>query len=95
MLFINNVKWDYAIAFIVVAYLFTVFFSIITIITEDLTYHQYKKKGIGLQLIITAFLEPFVNHPFILYAAIKGNFDYYFNKKIKWGEMTRKGMSSN
>tara|TARA_R110000868_G_scaffold401085_1_gene676387 strand:+ start:2781 stop:4190 length:1410 start_codon:yes stop_codon:yes gene_type:complete len=91
----HTVKWDYAIAFIVLSYLFTVLFSIITIISEELTYHQYKKKGIGLQLISTAFLEPFTNHPFILYAAIKGNFDYYFNKKIKWGEMTRKGMTND
>ncbi|WP_418264893.1 glycosyltransferase family 2 protein [Flavobacterium faecale] len=91
----NSVQWDYAIAFMVVAYLFTVFFSVVTIITEELTYHQYKKKGIGYQLIKTAFLEPFVNHPFVLYSAIKGNFDYYFNKKIKWGEMTRKGMTNN
>lgn len=91
----HTVKWDYAIAFIVLSYLFTVLFSIVTIISEELTYHQYKKKGIGFQLILTAFLEPFTNHPFILYAAIKGNFDYYFNKKIKWGEMTRKGMTND
>lgn len=91
----NNVVWDYAIVFLILAYLFTVLFSIITIITEELTYHQYTKKGMGLQLVKTAFTEPILNHPFILYAAIKGNFDYYFNKKIKWGEMTRKGMSNN
>lgn len=91
----HTVKWDYAIAFIVLSYLFTVLFSIVTIISEELTYHQYKKKGIGFQLILTAFLEPFTNHPFILFAAIKGNFDYYFNKKIKWGEMTRKGMTND
>jgi cellulose synthase/poly-beta-1,6-N-acetylglucosamine synthase-like glycosyltransferase len=90
----GNVKWDYAIAFLILAYLFTVFFSIITIITEDLTYHQYKKRGIILQLILTALLEPILNHPVILYSAIKGNFDYYFNKKIKWGEMVRKGMTN-
>ncbi|MFA9188517.1 glycosyltransferase family 2 protein [Flavobacterium sp. FBOR7N2.3] len=91
----NNVVWEYAIVFLILAYLFTVLFSIITIITEELTYHQYTKRGMGLQLIKTAFTEPILNHPFILYAAIKGNFDYYFNKKIKWGEMTRKGMSNN
>ena len=91
----KNVMWDYIFVFIIVAYLFTVLFSIVTIITEELTYHQYKKKGMGFQLIKTAFLEPIVNHPFILYAALKGNFDYYFNKSIKWGEMTRKGMSNN
>jgi cellulose synthase/poly-beta-1,6-N-acetylglucosamine synthase-like glycosyltransferase len=90
----GNVKWDYAIAFLILAYLFTVFFSIITIITEDLTYHQYKKKGIISQLILTALLEPILSHPVILYSAIKGNFDYYFNKKIKWGEMVRKGMTN-
>jgi hypothetical protein len=52
------------------------------------------EKGIGLQLLKTAFLEPFINHPFILYAAIKGNIDYHFNKKIKWGEMTRRQSNS-
>ncbi len=91
----KNIAWEYAILFIIVAYLFTVLFSIITIITEELTYQQYKKKGMCFQLIKTAFLEPIINHPFILYAALKGNYDYYFNKKIKWGEMTRKGMSNN
>lgn len=94
LIIIGNVRWDFAFAFIVLAYLFTVFFSIVTIITEELTYHQYKKKGISLQLLITALLEPIVNHPVVLYAAIKGNYDYYFNKKKKWGEMVRKGMSN-
>lgn len=94
LIIIGNVKWDYAIAFLTLAYLFTVLFSIITIITEELTYHQYKKKGIVLKLITTALLEPIINHPVILYSAIKGNYDYYFNKKIKWGEMVRKGMSN-
>ena len=94
LIIVGKVEWDYAIAFIVLAYLFTVLFSIITIITEELTYHQYKKKGIVLQLIFTALLEPIINHPVILYSAIKGNYDYYFNKKIKWGEMVRKGMSN-
>ena len=94
LIIVGKVEWDYAIAFIVLAYLFTVLFSIITIITEELTYHQYKKKGIVLQLIITALLEPVINHPVVLYSAIKGNYDYYFNKKIKWGEMVRKGMSN-
>ena len=89
------VVWEYAISFLVFAYLFNVLFSIITIITEELTYHQYSKKGMGWQLVKTAFTEPILNHPVVLYAAIKGNFDYHFNKKIKWGEMTRKGMSSN
>lgn len=90
---LNEVRWDYAIAFIALAYFFTVLFSIVAIFSEELTFHQYKKKGTGFKLILISVLEPFVLHPFILYAAIRGNMDYYFNKKKKWGEMTRKGMT--
>ncbi|MFV8270189.1 glycosyltransferase family 2 protein [Flavobacterium sp. GT2N3] len=90
---LHHVRWDYSIAFIIFAYSFSVLFSIVAIITEELTYHQYKKKGTGYNLIKIAFLEPFINHPIILYAAICGNIDYYFNKKKKWGAMTRKGMT--
>ena len=89
----DKIRWDYAVGFIILAYLFTVFFSLLALITEELTYNQYKKKGTGIKLLKIAFLEPFVIHPFILYAAIRGNIDYYFNKKKKWGEMTRKGMT--
>ncbi|RTY96822.1 glycosyltransferase family 2 protein, partial [Flavobacterium bomense] len=93
LIFLNEVRWDYAFAFIIVAYLFSVLFSIVAIVSEELTYHQYKKKSIGFKLIMIAFLEPLVNHPTILYSAIKGNIDYYFYKKIEWGTMTRKGMT--
>jgi len=92
---LNEVRWDYALAFIILAYLFAVLFSIVAIFSEELTYHQYKKKGTGFKLIMISLLEPFVLHPFILYAAIRGNIDYYFNKKKKWGEMTRKGMATS
>lgn len=95
LVFYNEVRWDYTFAFILLAYLFTVLFSILAIISEELTYNQYKKKGTGFKMVVISFLEPFVIHPFILYAAIVGNKDYYFNKKKKWGAMTRKGMANN
>ena len=93
LIVLNEVRWDYAFAFIILAYLFSVLFSIVAIVSEELTYHQYKKKSIGFKLVMIAFLEPFVNHPTILYSAIKGNIDYYFNKKKKWGVMIKKGMT--
>ncbi len=91
---LNKVRWDYALAFIIMAYLFSVLFSIVAIVSEELTFHQYKKKATGFKLVLIAILEPLVNHPFILYSAIKGNIDYYFNKKKKWGKMVRKGMAN-
>jgi cellulose synthase/poly-beta-1,6-N-acetylglucosamine synthase-like glycosyltransferase len=95
LIFLKDVLWDYALIFLVLAYLFSVLFSIIALYSEELTFHQYKKKGTGYKLILLSALEPFVLHPFILYAAIKGNIDYYFNRTIKWGQMERKGMGSN
>ena len=76
-------------------YLFSLLFSFVAIFTEEFTYHQYKRKGIGFKLILTVFLEPFILHPLVLYAAMRGNYDYYFNKKKKWGVMVRKGLSKS
>jgi len=87
-------RWEYSIVFILLAYLFSVMFSMLAIITEEHTYHQYKKKGKGFQLVKIAFQEPIFHHPVNLYASLKGNWDYYFNKKKKWGKMTRKGMGN-
>ncbi|AXT18327.1 glycosyltransferase [Flavobacteriaceae bacterium AU392] len=89
---LQEVRWEYALCFTFMAYLFSVLFSIIAIYSEELTFHQYKKKGTGYKLVLISALEPFVLHPFVLYAAIKGNFDYYFNKKKKWGKMKRRGL---
>ncbi len=94
LIILQEVKWEYAISFLILSYLFSVVFSLIAIYSEELTFHQYKKKGTGLKLVLLSALEPFALHPFILYAAIKGNYDYYFNKNKKWGNMVRKGLST-
>jgi cellulose synthase/poly-beta-1,6-N-acetylglucosamine synthase-like glycosyltransferase len=94
LVILNEVRWDYTFSFLILAYLFSVLFSIIALYSEELTFHEYKKKGTGYKLLLLSALEPFILHPFILYAAIRGNYDYYFNKKKKWGEMVRKGLST-
>lgn len=91
LIVLDEVRWDYAFVFISAAYLFTVLFTILAIFSEELTYHQYKKKGTGIKLLITSFLEPFISHPFILYAAITGNLNYYLKKEKGWGKMIRRG----
>ncbi len=94
LLILKQVRWEYALSFLVLAYIFSVLFSIVALYSEELTFHQYKKKGTGYKLVLLSALEPLVLHPFILYAAIRGNIDYYFNKKKKWGAMERKGLAS-
>jgi cellulose synthase/poly-beta-1,6-N-acetylglucosamine synthase-like glycosyltransferase len=95
LVILKEVRWEYALSFLVLAYLFSVLFSIVALYSEELTFHQYKKKGTGYKLVLLSALEPFILHPFILYAAIRGNIDYYFNKNKKWGEMQRKGLTGN
>lgn len=94
LVFLQQVRWEYAISFLVLAYLFSVLFSIIALYSEELSFHEYKKKGTGYKLVLLSALEPFILHPFILYAAVRGNYDYYFNKKKKWGTMVRKGLTT-
>src|SRR5690606_36670468 len=77
LLVLQEVRWDYAISFMLLAYLFSVLFSIAALYSEELTFYQYKKMGTGLKLVLLSALEPFVLHPFVVYAAIRGNYDYY------------------
>ncbi|WP_100611003.1 glycosyltransferase family 2 protein [Confluentibacter lentus] len=95
LIVLQEVRWDFAISFFLLAYLFSVVFSIVALYSEELTFHQYKKKGTGFKLVLLSAIEPFLLHPFVLYAAIRGNYDYYFNKKKKWGNMVRKGLVNN
>ena len=89
----QSISWSFVLGLFLLAYLFSLLFSFVAIFTEEFTYHQYKNKGIGLKLVLTIILEPFILHPLVLYAAMRGNWDYYFNKNKKWGVMVRKGLA--
>jgi cellulose synthase/poly-beta-1,6-N-acetylglucosamine synthase-like glycosyltransferase len=92
--YIGALNWLYAWSFIIVAYLFSITFSMAAILSEELTYRQYTKKGDALKLLVVALIEPFTFHIFTLYSALRGNLDYYTKKKGKWGDMVRKGMGN-
>jgi cellulose synthase/poly-beta-1,6-N-acetylglucosamine synthase-like glycosyltransferase len=93
--YIDAINWIIALSFIVVAYLFSVLFSMTAILSEELTYRQYTRKGDAFKLLIVALIEPFTFHLFTLYAALRGNLDHYSKKKSKWGEMVRKGIGKS
>jgi cellulose synthase/poly-beta-1,6-N-acetylglucosamine synthase-like glycosyltransferase len=94
LIYIGRLRWDFALSFFLASYFFSILFSLLAIFTEELTYNEYKKKGVAFRMLLTLFLEPFILHTAILYAAIKGNIDYYFNKNKKWGVMVRKGLKN-
>ena len=69
-----------------------ILYSIFAILMEVLTYNQYKQRKDILKLVLVAILEPFIFHPFVVLAAMKGNFDL-LRKNNSWGEMTRQGFT--
>lgn len=46
-----------------------------------------------LKLALTSLIEPFLFHPLVVFAAVKGNFQKLFKKKTIWGDMQRKGFT--
>jgi len=67
-----------------------ILFSMLAILMEVMTYNQYRDTRDILRLALTAVLEPFIFHPFVVWSAVRGNIDL-LRKKKGWGEMTRQG----
>jgi hypothetical protein len=42
-----------------------------------------------------AIIEPFVYHPFNVFASLKGYWNFYRQKEQKWGVMVRKGFQTD
>jgi len=84
--------WPFFFALLGFILSFGFLYSVFAILMEVLTYNQYKKHRDIFRLIMTAFLEPFLFHPFIVWSAVRGNIDL-LQKKNSWGEMTRQGFS--
>lgn len=88
---IGKINWTFFLALLCFIITFGFLYSVFAILMEVLTYNQYKKRREVLSLILTAFLEPFLFHPFTVWSAVKGYRDYLMKKK-SWGEMTRQGL---
>ena len=85
-------NWSFVLFLFLFIIAFGFLYSMFAILMEVNTFNQYKKRKEIYSLIATAFLEPFVFHPFGVWSAIMGIKDY-LQKKKSWGEMTRQGFS--
>ena len=86
-------NWYFFLCLLGLVFSFGITYSVFAILMEVMTYNQYNKYRDIVRLIITALIEPFIFHPFVVWSSIRGNIDLY-QKKNSWGEMTRKGLSS-
>lgn len=87
------VVWSTFFTLLAILLSFSFLYSLFAILMEVLTYNQYKKSSDILKLAGTALLEPFIFHPLVVWAAVRGNIDY-LRKKNDWGVMTRRGLSA-
>lgn len=92
LVILGNIDWASFALIMMVLYTFGIFYSLIAILFEELTYHQYRSKRAILKLLVAALVEPVIYHPLVLWSAIKGNIDFLTGKK-SWGKMTRTGFS--
>ncbi len=90
--FFGLINWDFFFLMCALVYSFAVFFSVFALLLEEVTYHAYHRKRDIAALLITAMIEPFIFHPFVVYAAIRGNIDYLRGKK-SWDKLVRKGFT--
>ena len=86
------IHWSFFLGLLFFIFSFGFLYSVFAILMEVLTYNQYKRSKDVLKLVATAFLEPFIFHPFVVWSAIMGNIDL-LRKKNAWGEMTRQGFT--
>lgn len=87
------VNWPVFFSFLIFIISFSFLYSAFAIFMEVITYNQYKKRIEILKLLLSSFTEPFIYHPFIVWASIRGIADLR-RKKKSWGEMTRQGFGT-
>lgn len=87
-------NWPFFFVLLFFVYFFYIAFSTYAILFDHLAFHRYKKRRMIAKLVLTAWVEPFLFHPFIVYSSLCGNFDYFIRKKSGWGQMTRSGFET-
>lgn len=88
--YLNN-SHEIAFTLFIIIYFFSALLSTFAVLYNQVIHNYYRKSREVYLLILTAFLEPIVYHPILVYSALKGYYFEIFKKKHVWGDMQRKG----
>lgn len=86
----GSVNWYFFALMLGLVYAFAVFVSMLSIFYEEISFFKYLKRRAFFLMVLTAFIEPFLYHPKVVYWSLRGNFDLWKGKS-SWGEMSRTG----
>jgi cellulose synthase/poly-beta-1,6-N-acetylglucosamine synthase-like glycosyltransferase len=84
-----------ALVLLAFVYTFSVGITLLSILLDQLANKTYANGKQVLKLAFTAFLEPFLYHPLIIFFSLKGYLNHLFGKNHQWGNMQRKGFQQN
>jgi len=88
------INWTTALLLLFTVYLFGCIFSTVAIFFYVKSFKHYSTSKQVTELLLAAYLEPFLYHPVLVYAQIKGYYKILFNIKSGWGVMKRRGFKS-
>jgi cellulose synthase/poly-beta-1,6-N-acetylglucosamine synthase-like glycosyltransferase len=88
------INWNFAPLILLYSYTFAIMISSIVIIWDQMTFKYYNTSREVFTLFLTAFIEPILYHPMIMFFSLKGYFSYITSSELAWGTMTRKGFDN-
>lgn len=94
LIVIGAINWENTFTLLAFLYMFSVLVSSIAVLWDQLIERHYRKTSEVIGLCLTAFAEPFIYHPLIVFFSIKGYIQSMFRQKLVWGNMQRKGFTS-
>lgn len=89
------INWHSAILLFGLVYILGCIFSTAAIFMYVRSFDHYKQPKQIIELLLAAYLEPFLFHPVLVYGQLKGYYKNLFGIKSGWGTMTRKGFKAS
>jgi hypothetical protein len=88
------IDWPSAILLFTAVYLIGCIFSSVAVFFYILNFRHYSSAKQISELLLAAYLEPFLFHPILVFGQLKGLYKKIFRIKSGWGTMTRKGFAT-
>ncbi|WP_226742916.1 glycosyltransferase family 2 protein [Polaribacter gangjinensis] len=88
------INWSFAPLILLYSYTFAIMISSVVIIWDQMTFKYYNTTREVLTLFVTAFIEPIIYHPMIMFFSLKGYYSFITSRELAWGTMTRQGFET-
>lgn len=91
--FCGLINWTIALLLLLTIYLLGCIFSTVSIFLYIRNFRHYSTGKEITELLLAAYLEPFLFHPVLVFGQMKGYYKKLFRIKSGWGVMTRRGFN--